>query len=73
MTAPPAPTRTGARVGPFAAFGAVAVLAGVGAIFELSYWVGTPALSPTVIGTTLGIAAALVAFFVWGLRAPPND
>jgi hypothetical protein len=68
----PAP-RTGSRVGPFAVFGVVAVLAGAGAIFEMSYWVGTPALSGTVVGTTLGIAAALVAFFVWGLRAPPNE
>ncbi len=63
----------GARLGPFAAFGLVALLAGVGAIFELAYWVGQPALSGGVIGTTLGIGAALIAFFVWGLRAPPNE
>jgi hypothetical protein len=63
----------GGRFGPFTVFGAVAALAGLGAIFELSYWVGTSALSGGVIFTTLGIAAALVAFFAWGWRAPPND
>jgi hypothetical protein len=67
------PLPVGTRLGPFAVFGAVAALAGVGAIFELSYWVGTPAMSGTVVYTTVGIAAALVAFFVWGWKAPAND
>jgi len=60
-------------VGPFAVFGGVAVIAAIGAIFEISYWVGVPATSPSVIGTALGIGAALVAFFAWGLWAPPNE
>lgn len=70
MSASRAPRRS---MGPFAAFGAVAVIAAIGAIFEISYWVGLSAISPSVIGTALGIAAALVAFFVWGLRGPSND
>ena len=70
MTSSKSPRRT---IGPFAAFGVVALIAAVGAVLEISYWVGVPATSPSVIGTALGIGAALIAFFVWGLRAPPND
>ncbi len=75
MTATPMPSPAFPRrtIGPFAAFGAVALVAAIGAVFEISYWVGVPATSPSVIGTALGIGAALIAFFVWGLRAPPND
>jgi len=75
MTAPVAerPASTRRSVGPFAVFGAVAVFAAVGAVFEISYWVGVSATSPSVIGTALGIGAALVGFFAWGLWAPAND
>jgi hypothetical protein len=65
--------RRARAIGPFAVFGAVAVLAAIGAVFEISYWVGTPATAPSVLGTALGIGAALVGFFVWGLRAPANE
>lgn len=73
MTGPlnPEPVRRG--VGPFPIFGLVAVAAAVGAVLEISYWVGIPAFSSAIVGTTVGIVAALVAFFAWGLRAPPND
>jgi hypothetical protein len=67
---PPSPRRS---IGPFAVFGAVAVIAALGAVFEISYWVGTPATAPSVLGTAVGIGAALVGFFVWGLRAPANE
>ncbi|HTT73450.1 MAG TPA: hypothetical protein VMG99_04785 [Thermoplasmata archaeon] len=71
---PAAPSaRVGTRVGPFVAFFAVALLAAAGAVFEISYWVGLPALAPQVLGTTIGIVGALVAFFVWGWWAPGND
>lgn len=67
------PAHEGTRIGPFGAFLAVALLAAAGAVFEISYWVGVPALSPSVLGTTVAIVAALVAFFGWGLWAPKND
>ena len=60
-------------VGPFAAFGLVAALAAVGAVWEMSYYAGNSVLSAANLGTTLGIVVALVAFFVWGSRAPPNE
>jgi hypothetical protein len=63
----------GRRVGPFAIFGGVAVLAAVGALFEMLYYTTTPALSEATWGTVLGIVGALVGFFVWGLSAPAND
>jgi hypothetical protein len=69
-----APTSARGRgIGPFAVFGAVAVVAGAGAVYEISYWVGVSALSAGVIGTAGAIAVALVAFFVWGLSGPAND
>ncbi|MGA8303498.1 MAG: hypothetical protein WA691_02045 [Thermoplasmata archaeon] len=66
-----APTTKG--IGPFAAFGVAAAVAAVGAVWEMSYFAGNSALSAGDLGTTLGIVAALVAFFVWGSRAPPNE
>jgi len=65
------PDRRG--IGPFAAFGLVAAAAAVGAVWEMSYYAGNAALSAGDLGTTLGIVAALVAFFVWGARAPRNE
>ena len=59
--------------GPFVVFGLVAALAAVGAVFEISYWVGDPAFTGALAGTTVGILVALVAFFGFGLSAPPND
>lgn len=58
---------------PFAAFGLVAIAAAVGAVWEMSYYAGNSALSEGTLGTTVGIVIALVAFFVWGSRAPPNE
>ena len=63
----------GRRIGPFAAFALVAAAAAIGAVWEISYWVGIPAFSSGILGTTIGIVAALVAFFAWGLSAAPND
>ncbi len=68
---PPAPRRR--TIGPFLAFGLVAMAAAIGALYEISYWVGVSAFTSDTIGTTLGIVAALVAFFAWGLYAPAND
>jgi hypothetical protein len=65
------PDRPG--IGPFVAFGLVAAAAAIGAVWEMSYYAGNAALSAGDLGTTLGIVAALVAFFVWGVRAPPNE
>ncbi|HTW56101.1 MAG TPA: hypothetical protein VMG36_06665 [Thermoplasmata archaeon] len=73
MTDDPAPVARPGRVGPFVVFGAVAVAAGAGAVFEISYWVGVSAFSSGVIGTAAGIVMALVAFFAWGLSGPAND
>jgi hypothetical protein len=70
---PSSPASRPGGIGPFAAFGLVAGAAAVGAIWEMSYYAGTPALSPGALGTTIGIVIALVAFFVWGMRAPAND
>ncbi len=58
---------------PFVAFGLVAIAAAVGAVYEMSYYAGNSALSPGTLGTTVGIVLALGGFFVWGLRAPPNE
>ena len=58
---------------PFFAFGLVAIAAAIGAIWEMSYYAGNSALSPGTLGTTIGIGIALVAFFLWGLRAPANE
>jgi hypothetical protein len=60
-------------VGGFDAFGLVAVAAAVGAVWEMSYYAGNSALSAGDLGTTLGIVAALVAFFVGGIRGPRNE
>jgi uncharacterized membrane protein HdeD (DUF308 family) len=68
---PSAPTRRG--VAPFTVFFLVAMLAAAGAVFEISYWVGVPAFAPSTLPPLLGILGALVAFFVWGWRAPPNE
>lgn len=65
-------TRTGVG-GPFLAFGIAALLAAVAAIYEMAYYAGNSALSPGVLGTTLGIVIAVIAFFVWGALAPPNE
>jgi hypothetical protein len=66
-----APTAKG--LDPFAAFGLAAAVAAIGAVWEMSYFAGNSALSAGDLGTTLGIVVALVAFFVWGSRAPPNE
>lgn len=63
-------TRVG---GPFLVFGLAALLAAVAAIYEMAYYAGNSALSPGVLGTTLGIVVAVIAFFVWGALAPPNE
>jgi hypothetical protein len=73
MTADGPPTGRSRGVSPFVAFAAVALVAGVGAVWEISYWVGVSAFTGALIGTTLGIGAALVGFFAWGLYAPAND
>jgi hypothetical protein len=70
-TPPTFPDRAG--IGPFLAFGLVAAAAAVGAVWEMSYYTGNSALSAGDLSTTLGIVAALVAFFVWGARAPKNE
>ncbi len=67
----PAPVRHG--IAPFTVFFIVAMLAAAGAVFEISYWVGVPAFAPATLPPFLGIVAALVAFFAWGARAPPNE
>ncbi len=68
-----APASTSRGLSPFTAFGLVAIAAAVGAVYEMSYYAGDSALSPGTLGTTVGIVIALVGFFVWGLRAPPNE
>ena len=60
-------------IAPFTVFFLVALLAAAGAVFEISYWVGVPAFSAATLPPFLGIVAALVAFFVYGVRAPPNE
>jgi hypothetical protein len=69
----PTPATVGRGPTPFAVFGLAAILAAVGAVWEMSYFAGNSALSPGTLGTTIGIVLALVAFFVWGWRAPPNE
>jgi len=71
-SAPPGPA-PGGRMTPFAIFGLVAIVGAAGALFELLYYTTTPALGEATLGTFVGICGALVAFFVWGLRAPPNE
>jgi hypothetical protein len=72
MSAPtPAVPRRG--IAPFTVFFLVALMAAAGAIFEISYWAGVPAFAPATLPPFLGILGALVAFFVWGARAPPNE
>jgi hypothetical protein len=73
MTGSPPEFRDRPGVGPFLAFGLVAGAAAVGAVWEMSYYAGNSALSAGDLGTTLGIVAALAAFFVWGSRAPSNE
>ncbi len=67
----PATSRPGrpTAVGPFVAFAVVGALAAIGAVFEISYWIGVSAFS----GVAVGIVLALIAFFTWGLLAPPNE
>lgn len=73
MTNEPPPTGSGGGIGPFAAFGLVAIAAAVGAVWEMSYYAGNSALAPGTLATTVGIVIALIAFFVWGLRGPRNE
>jgi hypothetical protein len=73
MSGEPESPGPAARVGPFAAFGAVAIVAAAGALFEMEYFTANPALSGATLGTVIGICGALVGFFVWGLTAPPNE
>ena len=61
------------RFSPFSVFGFVAVLAAVGALLEMSYYSASPALGPATLGTFVGIIGAVIAFFVWGMSAPPNE
>jgi hypothetical protein len=61
------------RISAFTVFGLAAVLAAAGALAEMAYYTTTPALGPATLGTVVGICGALVGFFVWGLRAPPNE
>ncbi len=65
--------RQGASVAPFTAFGLVLLAAGSGALWEMAYYDGLPALFQAAIGTTLGIVVALTAFFALGLKGPPNE
>ncbi len=67
------PRRSRGHLSPFTIFGLAAILAAAGALFEMSYYDGSPIGSSAVFGTTLGILLALIAFFVIGLRAPPNE
>jgi hypothetical protein len=67
----PPPEREG--IGPFAIFGLVAILAAAGALLEMAYYSTAPALSGATLGTFFGICGALIAFFVWGHRAPRNE
>jgi len=69
---PETPERT-ARLSAFAVFGLVAIVAAAGALFEMAYYTTTPALGGATLGTVIGICGALIAFFVWGLTAPPNE
>jgi hypothetical protein len=61
------------RISAFAIFGVAAIVAAAGALFEMAYYTTTPALGPATLGTFIGICGALIGFFVWGLRAPPNE
>ena len=65
--------RRGASVAPFTAFGLVLLAAGAGALWEMAYYDGLPALFQAAIGTTLGIVVALTAFFALALKGPPNE
>jgi hypothetical protein len=73
MTDVPPTTAPTSRFSAFAVFGMVAVVAAAGALFEMAYYSTTPALGEATLGTLIGIIGALIAFFVWGLRAPPNE
>lgn len=73
MTDLPAPDLPAARIGPFAAFGAVAVVGAAGALLEMAYYAGSPVLGAAALGTFVGICGALVVFFVIGLAAPRNE
>lgn len=70
--APSVPRAGRRRVTPFTVFGLVAALAAAGAIWEMSYYAGTPSISPAALGTTLGVVIATAIFFVLGARAEPN-
>jgi hypothetical protein len=72
-TPEPRPPRSRGAVSPFAVFGVVAALAVGGAVWEMLYYAATPALSSASLGTTLGIVAAVVVFFILALTAPPNE
>ena len=71
----PDPQRPRGRraISPFTVFGVVAAVAAAGAIWEMSYYAGTPSISASALGTTLGVVVATVIFFVLGARAAPNE
>ena len=69
----PGPTTSSRSVTPFTVFGIVAALAVGGAMWEMLYYATTPALEGASIGTTLGIAVAVIVFFVVAIFAPPNE
>lgn len=60
-------------VGPFGWFGvAIAVGALWALIMGLEYY-NTPTFTTAALPTIAGVAVAVVAFFVIGLLAPPNE
>ena len=58
---------------PFAVFGYALLVACSFALYEMAYYAGEPALASATIGTVGGIVVAVIAFFVIGLSAPPNE
>jgi hypothetical protein len=71
--APPRRPVRALSVGPFAAFGMVAALAIGGAVWEMSYYATSSALTAASLGTTLGIVVAAIVFFLIALFAPSNE
>ena len=60
-------------VSPFVWFGVAAVAAAAWALYQMVAWASVPAFGSSAWPTTIGIVIALGAFFLVGLRAPPND
>lgn len=58
---------------PFAVFGGAAVVAAAWGIYMGLAYVGTPHFVTDDLPTIVGVATAVVAFLVLGLRAPPNE